>query len=124
MLGQAVCVPTSLAQDKNTGTRGIRVSKNPSGLRLDQSAIYQIRVQGRIKESWSHWFDDMEIEVVREPSEATMTILTGVLADQSALHGMLNRLRDLGIPLISVELIGAGLTEDSTGEKRTHRLEE
>lgn len=88
------------------------------GLRLDQPAIYQIQVQGRLKESWSHWFDDMAIEVVGGPTESTKTILTGELADQSALHGTLNRIRDLGIPLISVQLIGAGMTEASTEKMR------
>jgi len=94
------------------------VTTHQTGLRLDQPAVYQIQVQGRLKESWSRWFDDMAIEVIGGPAETTKTILTGELADQSALHGALNRIRDLGIPLISVQLIGAGSTEASTEKKR------
>lgn len=76
------------------------------GLQLDQPAVYQIQIQGRLKESWSRWFDDMEITDKSDADGPTITSLTGKVADQSALHGVLNRIRDLNIPLISVQLIG------------------
>ena len=79
-------------------------------LGLDQSAIYKIQVQDRLREGWSHWFDDMAITAKSELSGPTITSLTGEVADQSALHGLLNRIRDLGIPLISVHLIGPTIT--------------
>ena len=85
------------------------MTTNQPGLRLDQPAVYQIQVQGRIKESWSHWFDDMEIAVENDRSGSAITTLTGEVIDQSALHGTLNRIRDLGIPLISVQLLNVGL---------------
>ena len=75
-----------------------------SGISVDQPLEYQIEIQGRLEESWSHWFDDMNITVKREPDGPTVTILSGLVADQAALHGLLNRIRDLGIPLLSVQM--------------------
>jgi hypothetical protein len=85
------------------------LNKHQQGLGLDQPAMYQIQVQGRLRANWSRWFDDMEITVKSELSGSTITFLTGEVADQSALHGLLNRIRDLGIPLISVQLIGPNI---------------
>ena len=58
----------------------------------------EIRVKGRIDEHWSDWFEDLKVTHT-EPDE---TILTGYVADQSALYGLIAKLRDLGLPLISV----------------------
>ncbi len=68
----------------------------------DQAATYQIRVQGRLDERWAPWFDGMSIAF--EPAEdgSTLTVLTGSVVDQAALYGLINRMRDLGLPLISV----------------------
>jgi hypothetical protein len=63
-------------------------------------ADYQITVKGRLGTEWSDWFAGMTIEY-----EGNVTILTGRQIDQSALHGLLVRIRDLGLPLISVERI-------------------
>ena len=59
---------------------------------------YEIRVQGRIDERWTAWLDDMALD--SEPDG--VTVLRGPVADQAALHGLLARLRDIGVPLISV----------------------
>jgi hypothetical protein len=59
---------------------------------------YEIRLQGRLDDRWAEWFDGMTIE----PAPHGITILRGHIVDQAALHGVLARLRDLGIPLISV----------------------
>jgi hypothetical protein len=61
-------------------------------------ARYQIIVKGVLGKKWCDWFEGMEIE-----SKDGMTILTGNLADQAALHGMFVRIRDLGLTLISVK---------------------
>ena len=61
----------------------------------------EIRVKGQIDEHWSDWFEDLEVTHT-EPGE---TILTGNVADQSALYGLIARLRDLGLPLISVNSV-------------------
>lgn len=78
-----------------------------SGISVDQPIAYEIEIQGRLEERWSHWFDDMDITVKNQPSGPTVTILSGMVVDQAALHGLLNRIRDLGIPLLSVQLINA-----------------
>jgi hypothetical protein len=62
---------------------------------------YEIRIKGHLDESWTDWFDGMTI--CHEDNGETL--LTGSLPDQAALHGVLNRLRDLGIQLISVNLV-------------------
>jgi hypothetical protein len=59
---------------------------------------YEIRIKGHLDESWADWFSGLVIS--HEDSGATL--LTGSLPDQAALHGVLNRLRDLGIELIAV----------------------
>ena len=63
-------------------------------------ANYQIKVKGRLDSQWPDWFTGMTIE-----SDGDVTILTGKQIDQSALHGLLVRIRDLGLPLISVERV-------------------
>ncbi len=63
--------------------------------------IYEIRVEGQVDELWEEWFEGMKIDY-KNDSE---TILLGELKDQTALHGVLDRIRDLGLILISVERI-------------------
>ena len=60
--------------------------------------IYQIRVRGHLSEGRAEWFDGMSIE--NQPNGEAL--LTGPVSDQAALHGLLIRIRDLGLPLLSV----------------------
>lgn len=60
--------------------------------------IYQIRVKGHLGSRWERWFEHMTIA----PQADGDTLLTGPVADQAALHGVLRKVRDLGVPLISV----------------------
>ena len=60
---------------------------------------YEIQLQGRIDERWSTWFDGMTLST---DASGCVTVLRGPVVDQAALHGVLARLRDLGLPLISV----------------------
>jgi hypothetical protein len=62
-----------------------------------QRTVYQIKVQGRLDESWSGWFNSMAITL-----EGDITTLTGAVVDQAALRGILSRLWDLNLALISV----------------------
>jgi hypothetical protein len=71
-------------------------------LQFDQTAIYQIKVQGRLDERWAQWFDGMSIAFEQAEDGSTLTVLTGSVVDQAALYGLINRMRDLGLPLISV----------------------
>jgi hypothetical protein len=64
--------------------------------------IYDIRVEGHISESWSSWFEGLTIR----HEESGETLISGPLADQAALYGVLLRLRDLGLPLIVVKRVG------------------
>jgi hypothetical protein len=81
------------------------MEKDEQLLTLDRAAIYQIRVPGRLAESWSESFDSMVITVEQEDSGASITTLTGMIADQAALQGLLRRLYNLGLPLLSVNRI-------------------
>jgi len=60
----------------------------------------EIRVKGQLDEHWSDWFDDLTVT----HTEQNETVLTGPIPDQAALHGLLARLRDLGLPIVSVNL--------------------
>ena len=66
---------------------------------------YQIIVEGLITEDWSGWLNGMALDIQQEASGMTLTILSGVLSDQAALRGLLNRLWDLNLVLRSVTQI-------------------
>ena len=83
------------------------MTQRKSGITVDQPIEYQIEIQGRLEERWSRWFDDMDIAVKSEAGGPTVTVLSGMVADQAALHGLLNRIRDLSIPLLSVQLMNS-----------------
>jgi hypothetical protein len=68
---------------------------------------YQIRVKGHLGEQWQSWFDGLTITNV-EQGEA---ILSGLLPDQAALHGVLAKIRDLGLPLLAVNRIAPDSSE-------------
>jgi hypothetical protein len=61
----------------------------------------EIRVQGRISERWSEWFDGLTIT----HTDQDQTVLTGPVLDQAALYGLLAKLRDLGLALVSVNRV-------------------
>jgi hypothetical protein len=71
------------------------------GREFDREGIYQIRVQGTLDEMWSDWFDGFTLT----PQVDNETLLTGPVADQAALHGLLHKIRDLSLPLLSVERV-------------------
>jgi hypothetical protein len=71
---------------------------------LHNPAEYQIKVKGNLGNDWSDWFDNMIVK-----SGGAVTTITGRALDQPALHGLLSRIRDLGLPLISVKLIKSNI---------------
>jgi hypothetical protein len=64
----------------------------------DQPTLYQIRLKGQLDARWTDWFGGMVVALTGDGD----TLLTGPLADQAALHGLLRKVRDVGIPLVSV----------------------
>jgi hypothetical protein len=64
----------------------------------DQPMVYQIRLKGQLSARWADWFGGMAVTLTEDGD----TLLTGPVADQAALHGLLRKVRDIGIPLISV----------------------
>jgi hypothetical protein len=75
-------------------------------IRLDEPARYRIAIQGRLDEQWVSYFDGMTVTYENEDRNFTQTTLTVRVLDQADLHGLLNRIRDLGLPLLLVERIG------------------
>jgi hypothetical protein len=65
---------------------------------------FEIRIKGHLDKSWADWFDGMRID----HQASGDTLLSGSLPDQAALHAVLNRLRDLGVQLISVNPVDLG----------------
>lgn len=68
-----------------------------------ETTVYQLRIAGHIAPSWSAWFEQLEITQLADGS----TLLTGPIVDQAALFGLLKKVRDLGRPLISVNLLNS-----------------
>jgi hypothetical protein len=63
-----------------------------------EGMVYQIRIKGHLDRRWTEWFDGLTITL----EDNGDTLLTGPVVDQAALHGLLRKVRDLGIPLLSV----------------------
>ena len=66
--------------------------------------VYQIRIKGHLDPHWASWFEGLAITL----EDNGETLLTGPLVDQAALHGVLKKVRDLGVPLISVNRMEPG----------------
>jgi len=70
----------------------------------DQPMVYQIRIKGHLSPQWTGWFEGLIITLEEDGD----TLLTGPVMDQAALHGLLKKVRDLGMPLLSVNPIEPG----------------
>jgi hypothetical protein len=79
-----------------------------------ESMVYQIRIKGHLDRRWTDWFEGLTITL----EDNGETLLTGTVVDQAALHGLLRRVRDLGMPLLSViqSEKGEQVYPDSKGE--------
>ena len=75
-------------------------------LGLDRPGRYEIKVPGRLDEGWSEWFEGMTITAEGGGDAPTISTLTGVIADEAALLGLLDRLHSLGLRLLSVKRAG------------------
>jgi hypothetical protein len=74
-----------------------------SKMSLDQPGVYCIRVQGVLDQRWMEYFEEMAIGFETSADGKQIIVLTGCLLDQAAVHGVLQKLYNLGFPLISVE---------------------
>jgi hypothetical protein len=70
--------------------------------------IYKIRIKGQLDSQWTDWFEGLTITL----EENGDTLLTGPVIDQAALHGLLKKVRDLGLPLISVSIVEPGQMDE------------
>ena len=69
-----------------------------------QPTVYQIRIKGHLGRGWTDWFGGLTIRL----TDNGETLLTGPVVDQAALHGVLKKVRDLGMPLLSVNRVKPG----------------
>lgn len=85
-----------------------------------QPVIYQIRLKGHLDSQWTDWFEGLIITLKEDGN----TLLTGPLVDQAALHGLLKKVRDLGMPLISVNQVQINETHPyrSNKEKKMNTI--
>jgi hypothetical protein len=74
--------------------------------------IYEIRIRGLLGHQWREWFRGLTILLEEDGN----TLLTGAVVDQAALHGILKKVRDLGMPLISVNIVGSVSANLLTGD--------
>ena len=75
----------------------------------DQQSVFQIRIKGHLGHQWTDWFDGMAITLEDDGD----TLLTGPVADQAALHGMIKKVRDIGMTLVSVNSVLPGQADIS-----------
>lgn len=75
-----------------------------SNRELDTPMVVEIRIRGYIDQQWSDWFNGLIIK----PQQSRETLLTGTVADQAALYGILLKLHNLGLPLLSFRRVQAG----------------
>ena len=80
---------------------------------MSTTETYEIRVQGHLENRWSAWFDGMELVLADDGS----TLLRGQVSDQAALHGLIEKVRDLGLPLLSITHTGHPNGHPDTGRK-------
>jgi hypothetical protein len=85
----------------------------------DEAGFYEIRLKGHLDERWADWFGDVVITL----EDNGDTLLTGRVVDQAALHGMLKKVRDLGLPLLSVNFVQPGQVRPRRTNDKTDPFE-
>ena len=92
----------------------------PDPIPSDQ-ANYEIRVEGHLGERWSLAFEGLEMRADYSSDGSPITVLTGPIVDQSALYGLVARIRDLGLTLILIERLGS--ESDGEGNLDAHEFQ-
>ena len=82
---------------------------NKRNLKTDpgQPYVYQIRIRGHLSDQWIGWFEGLTITLEEDGD----TLLTGPVVDQAALFGLLKKVRDLGLPLVSIHCVEPGFPD-------------
>ena len=75
--------------------------------------VYEVRVEGHLDRQWTDWFGGLTITL----EDNGDTLLTGPVIDQAALHGLLKKVRDLGMPLLSVNRVKPSRADPSDGKE-------
>ena len=75
----------------------------------NQPTVYKIRIKGHLGSQWTDWFEGLTVTLEDDGT----TLLTGLVIDQAALHGLLKKVRDLGMPLVSVGPVEHGRADQS-----------
>ena len=86
--------------------------RQPSTSDRSEAGDYEIRLAGHLDAHWAAWFDGLDVS----RGDDGTTAIRGRVPDQAALHGLLQRVRDLGLPLISLERIAAAEPHHHTGD--------
>jgi len=94
-----------------TGHKRYRDMRNKFNPKTDpgKPTVYKIRVKGHLGAEWSDWFEGLTVTLEEDGN----TLLTGPVIDQAALHGLLKKVRDLGMPLLSVCPVEPGQADQS-----------
>lgn len=86
----------------------------------DQPSVFQIRIKGHLGHQWTDWFDGMAITLEDDGN----TLLTGPVVDQATLHGLIKKVRDLGMPLVSIDSVLPDRVDISVTKKKTDSQDE
>lgn len=84
---------------------------------VKQQTVYQFRIKGHLGQQWMNWFEGLAVALEEEEGN---TLLSGPVIDQAALHGILKKIRDLGMPLLSVNSIETDSQGTSDNKQVTH----
>lgn len=99
-------------------TKKQKASKPDQPNSTEEGGLYEIKINGLLDEHWKPWFEGMELgNVTNGETGEACTLITGQIADQPALHGLLAKIRDLNLTLISVRKIVSPAPQDQAGGK-------
>jgi len=98
------------------------VSKSDHSNSVENGGLYEIKIKGHLDEHWKQWFEGMELgnETNGETGQEC-TLLTGSIADQPALHGLLAKIRDLNLTLVSVRKMASSDSTNRNGDRKGRR---